>query len=439
VPTRARPGPTDGPPASPKALADAKGDATTASIETDVLVVGAGPGGSATAFHLASHGANVLLVDKATFPREKVCGDGLTPRGVRAIQKMGVDPGEPGFVRIDALRTYGTDGVIIDLRWPSLRDFPGIGLVRTRYDFDNLLLERAVKAGARILEGVEATRPVMDEGWVTGAILGQNGDSEQVKARFVVAADGASSRFAGQAGVRRDETRPLGIAARRYYRTPRPQEPVFESFLNLWDGQGLMPGYGWIFPLGDGLLNVGAGLLNTFRNFKDVSARKVFDVFVRQLPEEWGINEENAAGPLLSGPLPMGMNRRPISVPGMLLVGDAGGIVNPFNGEGIAYAIESGELAAELIVDALARNRPAVTNLYSMLLHERYGRYFHVGRTFVRLIGNPTVMRLSVKYGIPRKTLMRFALRFMANLTDGRDGAFEDKVMHGLLSMASER
>jgi geranylgeranyl reductase family protein len=404
-----------------------------------VLVVGAGPGGSATAYHLAAHGASVLMVDKATFPREKVCGDGLTPRGVRAIQKLGVDPAEPGFVRIDALRTYGTDGVVIDLPWPRLHDFPGIGLVRTRYDFDNLLLKRAVKAGTTFRAGVEAKRPVLDGGWVTGAVIGQNGQAEDVRARFVVAADGASSRFASQAGVRRDETRPLGIAARRYYRTPRPQEPVFESFMNLWDGDGLMPGYGWIFPLGDGLLNVGAGLLNTFKNFKEVSARKVFDVFVRQLPEEWGIREENAAGPLLSGPLPMGMNRRPVSVPGMLLVGDAGGIVNPFNGEGIAYAMESGELAAELIVDAMARNRPAVANMYPTLLQERYGRYFHVGRNFVRLIGNPTVMRLSVKYGIPRKTLMRFALRFMANLTDGKDGAFEDKVMYRLLSMASER
>jgi len=407
--------------------------------QAQVLVVGGGPGGSATAFHLAKQGIDVLMVDKATFPREKVCGDGLTPRGVRAIQKMGVDPAEPGFVRIDALRTYGTDGVVIDLPWPRLRDFPGIGLVRTRYDFDNLLVERAVKAGARFWPGVEAKAPLTETGWVTGAVLGENGDARQARARFVVAADGASSRFASQVGVRRDETKPLGIAARRYYRTPRRQEPVFESFLNLWDADGLMPGYGWIFPLGDGLLNVGAGLLNTFKNFKEVSARKVFDVFVRQLPEEWGISEESAAGPLLSGPLPMGMNRHPLAVPGMLLVGDAGGIVNPFNGEGIAYAMESGELAAELIGDALARNRPAILQLYPLLLRERYGRYFHVGRNFVRMLGHQAVMRLSVKYGIPRPMLMRFALRFMANLTDGRDGVFEDKVMHGLLSLASER
>ena len=402
-------------------------------------MVGAGPGGSATAYHLARHGIDVLLVDKATFPREKVCGDGLTPRGVRAIQRMGIDPSEPGFVRIDALRTYGSDGVIIDLPWPRLQDFPRIGLVRTRLDFDNLLVGRAIKAGAVFREGVEAKAPMLDGGWVTGATVTNGEKPTTIRARYVVAADGASSRFAAQAGVRRDESRPLGIAARRYYRSSRPQMPLFESFLNLWDGDGLMPGYGWIFPVGEGVLNVGAGLLNTFRNFRGVSARKVFDVFVGQLPEDWGINEGSAIGPILSGPLPMGMNRHPLVVPGMLLVGDAGGIVNPFNGEGIAYAMESGELAAELIADAIVRDRPAIAHMYPLLLRERYGRYFHVGRNFVRMIGNPTVMRLSVKYGIPRKTLMRFALRFMANLTDGRSGVMEDKIMYGLLALASDR
>src|SRR5439155_1250560 len=98
-------------------------------------------------------------------------------------------------------------------------------------------------------------------------------------------------------------------------------------------------------PLGDGVVNVGAGLLNTFKRFKEVSARKVMDVFLRQLPPEWGINEGSAVGPLLSGPIPMGINRRPLAAPGLLLVGDAAGVTNPFNGEGIAYAMETGYLA----------------------------------------------------------------------------------------------
>jgi menaquinone-9 beta-reductase len=426
----------------PKAASLSKGKATQPPIEADVLVVGAGPGGSATAYHLATHGADVLLVDKAIFPREKVCGDGLTPRGVRSLERMGVDPRESGFTRVDRLRTYGVRGTVIDLPWPKLRSFPTYGVVRTRLDLDNLLATRAEKAGARFLQGVEATKPVRaEDGWVTGGILKENGDVREVRARFVVAADGASSRFAQQAGVSRDDSRPMGIAARRYYRIPREQEPVLEAFVNIVDPvtDGVMAGYGWIFPLGDGVVNVGAGLLNTFTRFKEISARKLLDAFLANLPRQWGIKEENAVGQVLSGPIPMGMNRQPLAVPGMLLVGDAGGLVNPFNGEGIAYAMETGELAAELITDALTRNRPAVAHMYPVLLRERYGQYYYLGRQWVRMIGHPRFMRFAVEHGFPREKLMSFALLFMANLTDGKDGSSKDKVMHALLSMAPKR
>ena len=413
--------------------------ATAAQMETDVLVVGAGPGGSATAYHLARQGVDVLLVDRATFPREKVCGDGLTPRGVAAMGRLGVDPTEPGFTRVDRLRTYGTDGAIIDLRWPELHDFPPFGVVRTRHDFDHMLLERAIKAGARFMEGTEASGPILQGGWVRGAELKENGQRATVAARFVVAADGASSRFAARAGVVRDERRPLATAARRYYRSPRAEEPVFESFLNLWDAGGLMAGYGWVFPVGGGLYNVGVGVLRSPKYTRDLTARKVMETFMSSLPPEWEMTEENAEGPLLSGPIPMGMNRRPLAVPGLLVVGDAGGIVNPFNGEGIAYAIESGELAAELLADSLTRTRPAVAHMYPVVLRERYGSYFYIGRNWLRMLGNPTFMRLAVKYGIPRKTLMRFALRFMANLSDEGGSSRSDRVMRALISMAPER
>jgi len=185
-------------------------------------------------------------------------------------------------------------------------------------------------------------------------------------------------------------------------------------------------------------VNVGAGLLNTYKGFKNVSAKRVFDIFVSMLPEEWGISDENADGPLLSGAIPMGMNRRPIARPGMLLIGDAGGMVNPFNGEGIAYAMESGELAAELVHDALAKNRPGVAQAYPVMLQERYGRYFYLGRRFVGAIGNPAVMHFATKHGLHREWLMKFAMRLLANLTDGRDGDARDKLMYTLERLAPE-
>jgi flavin-dependent dehydrogenase len=198
----------------------------------------------------------------------------------------------------------------------------------------------------------------------------------------------------------------------------------------------VMAGYGWIFPLGDGLLNVGAGLLNTFKRFKEISAKKVMDVFLAQLPPELGITEENAEGPLLSGPIPMGINRTPLAVPGLLLVGDAAGMTNPFNGEGIAYAMETGELAADLLTDALSKGRPAVAQMYPAVVKERYGRYFGAGTSWVRMIGNPSFMRFAVSHGFPRRRLMEFALRMMANLTDGKNGDAQDRIMHALLGLA---
>lgn len=408
-------------------------------FETDVLVVGAGPGGSATAYHLARHGVDVTLVERSAFPREKVCGDGLTPRGVAALLKMGVDTDEPGFERVKGLRVHSRDA-LIELPFPELSSFPDFGLVRTRDDFDALLAERAQKAGARLMERTEAIEPILDAGWVRGARIRsvQDKDAEptEVRARFVIASDGAASRFAKPAGVARDETRPLGIAARRYYRTDYHPGPWLESWLDLWEGDLLLPGYGWLFPVAGGTINLGAGLLNTFKNFKDVSAQRLFNAFATMLPPSFGISEETAEGRLLSGPLPMSFNRVPQAVPGMLLVGDAAGAVNPFNGEGIAYAMETGEMAAELVYEALVQDRPALTMSYPTVLQQRYGRYFTIGRGFARAVGKPTIMGLATRFMLPRPVVMNFALRVMGNLTDGRDGDIQDKLFYLLQRLA---
>jgi menaquinone-9 beta-reductase len=401
-------------------------------VQTDVLVVGAGPGGSATAYHLARHGIDVTLAERASFPREKVCGDGLTPRGVAAVLRMGVDTDDPGFERVGGLRVH-SKSTIIEIPWPEVTSFPDYGLVRTRLDFDQMLATRAEKAGARLLQRTEAVGPVMDQGWVRGATarsLDNGQEPFEIRARFVVAADGAASRFAKPAGVRRDESRPLGIAARRYYRTDYHPGPWLESWLDLWDGDLLMPGYGWLFPIEGGRINLGAGLLNTFKNFREISAKRLFDVFAAMMPPELGVNEGSAEGKMLSGPLPMGINRTPQAVPGLLVVGDAAGIVNPFNGEGIAYAIESGEIAAELIHEALLSGRPGVTMMYPEALRQRYGSYYKLGRGFARAIGKPAVMGVTTRYLLNHPSVMAFALRVMANLSDGRDGDAQDRLFY---------
>jgi geranylgeranyl reductase family protein len=415
-------------------MPDSKG-----AIQTDVLVVGAGPGGSAAAYHLARHGVDVTVLERSGFPREKVCGDGLTPRSVRGLLRMGIDTSDPGFERVIGLRVYSRR-TSIELPWPKLRDFPDYGLVRTRMDLDELLARRAEGAGAHLLERTEAVEPILEEGWVRGVRArpaeDREGPAYEIRARLVLAADGASSKLGTQAGIRRDDSRPLGIAARRYYRVERHPGPWFESWLDLWEQDAILPGYGWLFPVADGTLNLGAGLLNTFRDFKRVSAQRLFDAFIRMMPPEWGICEETAVGRVRSGPLPMGFTRRPLAVPGLLLVGDSAGMVNPFNGEGIAYAMESGEVAAELSHEALVRGRLGIAQMYPTVLRERYGRYFWYGTWFARAIGHPRVMQASTRYLLPNEPIMRFALRVLGNLTDGRKGDVQDRLFAAIERLA---
>ena len=212
--------------------------------DADVIVVGAGPAGSTTAYYLAQAGLDVLMLEKSTFPREKVCGDGLTPRGVRALVAMGISVSEQdGWVRNKGLRVIGA-GKRLELPWPELSSYPGYGLVRPRTDLDQMLARRAQQAGARLLEGVTVTGPVLDErtGRIAGVAARQAGGERTYRARVIVAADGNSSRLSVAMGLRKRDDRPLGVAVRTYYQSPRHDDDYLESWLDLWDGDRLLPG-----------------------------------------------------------------------------------------------------------------------------------------------------------------------------------------------------
>jgi geranylgeranyl reductase family protein len=421
---------------------------TADARQADVIVVGAGPAGSSTAFHLAQTGVDVLLLEKAGFPRDKICGDGLTPRAVKQLIGMGIDLDAPGWTRNKGLRIVGA-GHRLELPWPELASYPPYGMVRTRMDLDEILARHAEKAGARLMERTAVTGPVIDErtGRVTGVTARpvddngrKAGDEVRYSAPIVVACDGVSARIAIALGLERRENRPMGVAVRAYYETPRHDDQWMESWLELWDGtpgeSNLLPGYGWIFGVGDGTANVGLGILNTSKAFRSVDYKDVLRRWLEHTPEEWGFRDENRVGRIGSAALPMGFNRKPHYTRGVLLAGDSGGMVNPFNGEGIDYALESGHIAAETIVQALARPagpaREQVLQGYAALLDATYGGYFTLGRVFAKMIGNPTLMKQATKYGLPRTTLMKFMLKLMANLTDPRDGEVSDKVINAL-------
>ena len=420
----------------------------TCDDEADVIVVGAGPAGSTTACYLARSGLDVLLLEKSRFPREKVCGDGLTPRAVRALVGMGIPTDEQdGWLPNKGLRIIG-GGVRLELPWPELASYPGYGLMRSRLGFDETLARTAQKSGARLVEGMNVTGPVRDDrtGRITGVIArpsppGLDGEAEPgtertYRARLVVAADGNSSRLSVAMGLRKREDRPLGVAVRTYYASPRHDDDYLESWLELWDGDKLLPGYGWIFGAGDGTSNVGLGLLNTSAAFRNTDYRGLLQRWLAGLPPSWGFTEENRTMPVRGAALPMGFNRTPHYTNGLLLAGDAGGMVNPFNGEGIAYAMESGEIAARVVTQALSRpswpDTERVLCGYPQALKDAYGGYYTLGRLFVRAIGRPELMKFATRHGMRRPTAMRFVLKLLANLTDPRDGDAADRLINAM-------
>ncbi|MDP9863498.1 MULTISPECIES: geranylgeranyl reductase family protein [Streptosporangium] len=411
-----------------------------AEADADVIVVGAGPAGSTTAFHLAQAGLDVLLLEKTTFPREKVCGDGLTPRAVKQLIAMGIDIDAPGWVRNKGLRVVG-GGLRFELDWPELSSYPDFGLVRTRQDFDEILAANAVRGGVRLLQGVNVTAPILDDrsGHIVGVVAKKDGEEVSYRSRLVVAADGNSTRISLAMGLHKREDRPMGVAVRTYFESPRHDDDYLETWLELWDGDTLLPGYGWIFGVGDGTSNVGLGLLNTSESFKGMDYRDLLRRWVKNMPPEWGYTEENMTTPIRGAALPMAFNRQPHYTRGLVLVGDAGGMINPFNGEGIAYAMETGQIAAETIVQALARTTPAqrerVLRAYPQMLKDAYGGYFTLGRGFVELIGRRGVMDFFTRHALPHPHLMRFALKLLANLTDRRGDA-SDRIINALSKAA---
>ena len=384
----------------------------------DVLVIGAGPAGAAAGYWLASEGFDVVMVDERVFPREKTCGDGLTPRAVKQINDMGLGDQLTQFHRYDGLRATG-HGKSLELQWPSHPIYPQHGYVVRRRELDTMVVRNAVAAGAKLLEGHEALAPVLERGFVRGATV-QAKDSDtpiDIMSRYVIVADGANSRFGRALGTFRTKEWPYGTAIRSYWETPRHDEPWIESALDVKDRQGnSMPGYGWIFPIGDGTVNIGVGLLSTFRDFKSVNTTHLLNEFAHTVAERWEIDPDQPTDKAMSGRIPMGGSVGPKSGPTYLVIGDAAGSVNPFNGEGIDYAYETARMAAQVLTEAIRNNDPTALQRYQTMIDDEYGQYFKVARLFARIVGRPAIMRELSRVGMNNRTLMEWVLRIMSNL-----------------------
>jgi len=368
---------------------------------------------------LAEAGHDVLLVEKKKYPRVKTCGDGLTPRAVRQLDDMGLADQLARHHRFTGLRSVAF-GKSLELEWPDVPGMPRHGYVVTRHDLDDAVARRAEKAGATLWQEAEAVAPVRDDGVLRGAVVKDKvtGRTEEARATYVVVADGANSRFGRAIGTSRNKAWPQGMAIRGYFTSPRHDEPWIESHLDVRDREGnVLPGYGWIFPVGDGRVNVGIGLLSTFSQWKEVNTTKLMEAFVDS-PQcaAWGISPSTSCGPPTGGRLPMGLAVGPMSGPTWLGTGDAIGAINPFNGEGIAYAYETGRMASVALHQALVSGDAMALRTYEREIQATYGLYFKVARAFVKVIGRPKLMRAMVGTGMHSRTLMEWVLRIMANL-----------------------
>lgn len=417
-------------------------------IEADVVVVGAGPGGASAAYHLSRLGLDVLVLEKAAFPRDKVCGDGLTPAAVSELSLMGVDT--TGWTTNLGLRVLG-GGNEIYFEWPEQATLPGYGMARRRVELDAALIARAKDAGARLLENHMVTGALQSTtGRVIGveARVGRGLDARLMTfgARLVVDAGGVAARLATSLGIEKKQNRPLGVAARTYFRSPRADDAWMESHLELWDGEpgksSLLPGYGWIFPVGSGLVNVGLGSVSSDAKATALPYKQVFQEWVSHLPTDWGFTPENQVGPLRSAALPMSFNRKPHYTNGLALVGDAGGMVSPFNGEGIAPALKAGRLLAMSAAYAFSRGTEASFDLamssYPQALTDTYGGYYSLGRIFVALIENPRVMHLCTYYGLPRKRLMKLVNKLLSDGYERSGGDVDDRLISTLTKMVAK-
>lgn len=380
----------------------------------DIAVIGAGPAGAAAAITAARRGAEVAMFERAGYGRDKVCGDGLTPRAVGALRDLGI--GMDGSHPIRGLRMIAgrTERV---LPWPQTSRFPAQGAVWPRRRLDAALVDAAVAAGARIFWNTEAL-PILEGGRVTGVRAG----GEEWRAGLVVAATGAPGKAARMLGAVRVESEPYGLAIRSYVESPRHDEEFLEARLTMSDEDGnSVPGYGWLFPAGDGTINIGVGALSTMRRFKSLNLGKLLDLYHRSVRERWG------AGGFLEKPrawrLPMSAGRR--HGPGWVAVGDAAGLINPMNGEGIDYGLESGMLAADLF----ASDPATAAERYDAAVGERFDAFLRTGRRFSFLIGHPWILRSGLRLAVGAQAVADITLRVMGNLVDSETPGTAGRVL----------
>ncbi len=385
----------------------------SAPSRTDVLVVGAGPAGSAAAAWAARHGLDVVLADAAVFPRDKTCGDGLTPRAVGELQRLGLEDWLRAHTVNQGLRAHGF-GQTLHLPWPG-GTLPDWGSAVARTELDDHLRTTAIKAGATAVDGHRAVDVRRDGDRVAAVVFSRGGEQVEIACDRLVVADGVRSRLGGVLGREWHRDTVYGVAGRSYVTSTRADDPWISSHLELRGRDGdILSGYGWIFPLGSGEVNIGVGTLATSKRPAEVAIKPLMGFYAEQRREEFGLGGDLRMP--TSALLPMGGAVTGVAGPNWALIGDAAACVNPLNGEGIDYGLESGRLVAEMLVEGRE-----LTSAWPALLRDHYGEAFSIARRLAGLVTVPRLLPTLGPAGMRSDWLMTLALRWMGNLVTDED------------------
>lgn len=378
-------------------------------IEADVLVVGAGPAGSAAAAWAARAGRDVVLADSATFPRDKTCGDGLTPRAIAELDRLGIGEWVRGRAENRGLRLSGF-GQELQLEWPG-GSLPSVGSAVPRTELDDRIRSTAIKSGATMIQGAKAVDIRLDNAKVVSVTF-SNG--HEISCNRLIVADGVRSTLGKKLGRQWHRDTTFGVAARAYISSERSSDPWISSHLELRDAAGtVQPGYGWIFPLGTGEVNIGVGTLVTAKRPGPGALRPLLDLYTSQRRDDWSLSGDLRA--VASALLPMGGAVSNVAGANWAIIGDAAACVNPLNGEGIDYGLEGGRMIADLL------DEKDLTEAWPSLLREHYGQAFSIARRLAGLLTVPRFLPATGPVGMRSRALMTVAVRVMGNLVTEAD------------------
>jgi geranylgeranyl reductase family protein len=362
----------------------------------DVVIVGAGPSGSTTAYYLAKQGLNVLLLDKFNFPRDKTCGDGLTPRALHILDDMGLLDTllEVGY-RTSKLEIISTKGDSVSALFPKKESLQDYLLIVPRIILDNIILERALTGGASFQAPVRVTGIEQENNsmLVKGE---QRAKTITFRTRMVIYATGANTKLLLNTGLLK-KMPPMVLAVRTYY---DGLKDIFDAGQCRFDNVPL-PGYGWIFPVSSNSINIGIGL---FREgiaswWMPKTAHAAFDTFIKSPPIQELLEGGKQSGPLKGFPIRVDFARSPTYGERTMIIGEAAGLVNPITGEGIDYGMESGKMAAEHLTHMFDIGDFSHKQLaaFDKQLRQRYQRLFELCDRLRLLYLNPFFINLMVR------------------------------------------